>query len=223
MAKPNDQFEDLARTAAQRIEASRELAEQLTLLPDEQEGATLTPGKPTRGKGRVFNQMREWLASRGYRAPEEVLAEMAGLASREDAIITAMVQAERILDWAGSGASNRVFQVGVGHVELPGPWKPTPGDKLAVFQQVYASMLRAADALMPYGAPKATPDVVATVTNTIVVQQPAEQPARPGDRARDVTPGSRRIAPPPMPHEIEQDQQVASGRADRAENEDRTE
>lgn len=223
MAKPNDQFEALARTAAERIEASRALAEQLTLLPDEAEGASLVPGKPTRGKGKVFNQMREWLASKGYRAPEEVLAEMAGLASREDAIITAMVQAERILDWVGSGSRNMKFVAGVGHVEIEGPWQPTPGEKLAVFQQVYASMLRAADALMPYGAPKATPDVVATVTNTIVLNQPAAEPVRGGDRARDVTPGARRMAPPPMPHEMQQNQQVAEARTDSAENADRTE
>ena len=225
MARPDNQFEDLARQAAASIEASRDLAEQLTLLPDEADGASLTPGKATRGKGKVFNQMREWLAQRGYRAPEEVLAEMAGLASREDAILTAMVQAERVLAWAGTGAVNRKFVVGVGHVDLPGPWLPTPADKLAVFQQLYATMLRAADALMPYGAPKATPDVSVTNVNQIVVQgaQPAPQPARPGDRARDVTPEGRRIQPPPMPHQMQQNQQVSDAPAARSDGQERTE
>lgn len=224
MPSPDNQFEDLARQAAKSIEASRDLAEQLTLLPDEAEGASLTSSKATRGKGKVFNQMREWLAQRGYRAPEEVLAEMAGLASREDAILTAMVQAERILAWAGQGAVNRKFVVGQGHVDLPGPWMPSPGEKLAVFQQVYATMLRAADALMPYGAPKATPDVAVTNVNQIVVQTgDALQPSRPGDRARDVSPSARRIQPPPMPHQMQQNQQVSGAPAAQSDGSDRTE
>ncbi|RWR32506.1 hypothetical protein D2T31_00545 [Sinirhodobacter populi] len=225
MSGPDNQFEDLARQAAKSIEASRDLAEQLSLLPDEQDGASLTPGKAARGKGKVFNQMREWLAQRGYRAPEDVLAEMAGLASREDAILTAMVQTERVLAWAGTGAVNRKFVVGVGHVEVPGPWQPTPDQKMDLFKQLYATMLRAADALMPYGAPKATPDVAVTNVNQIVVQsgEPASQPARPGDRARDVTPSARRIQPPPMPHQMQQNQRVSDAPRDGSDRADRTE
>lgn len=224
MSGPDNQFEDLARKAAASIEASRDLAEQLSLLPDEAEGASLTSGKAGRGKGKVFNQMREWLAQRGYRAPEELLAEMAGLASREDAILTAMVQAERVLAWAGQGAVNRKFVVGVGHVDQPGPWMPSPGDKLAVFQQLYATMLRAADALMPYGAPKATPDVAVTNVNQIVVQTgDAPQAARPGDRARDVSPSARRIQPPPMPHQMQQNQQVSDAPDTQSDGQERTE
>lgn len=219
MSKPNDQFEALARQAAASIDASRELAQQLTLLPDEAEGASLD-GRRVRGKGRVFNQMREFLAQRGYRAPEDVLAEMAGLASREDAILTAMVQAERVLAWAGQGAVNRKFVAGVGHVEIEGPWQPTPQEKRETFQQLYATMLRAADALMPYGAPKATPDVVQSVTNTIVVQAP--EPSSPADRARDVTPGARRMAPPPMPHQIQQNQGLVDVSRGASDAEDRT-
>lgn len=224
MSGPDNQFEDLARRAAQSIEASRELAEQLSLLPDETEGASLTPGKPTRGRGKAVNQMREWLASKGYRAPEDVLSEMAGLASHEDAIMTAMVQAERVLAWAGQGAANRVFKVGVGHVELPGPWTPTPDQRMAVFMQLYAIMLRAADALMPYGAPKATPDVAVTNVNKIVIAQPAAQPAAPAaDRARDMTPGARRIQPPLMPHQMQQNQRVSGSGDFRSDGSDRTE
>ena len=225
MARPDNQYDELARAAAERIEASRDLAEQLSLLPAEaDEGKGLAGGKPVRGKGKVFNQMRDWLAARGYRAPEEVLAEMAGLASREDAILTAMMQAERILLWAGDGAANRIFQVGVGHVELAGPWQPTPDQKLAVFQQVYATMLRAADALMPYGAPKATPDVVQTNVTNITVQGPAvAQPVRASDMARDVTPQARRITPPLMPHQMQQKQGVSGAGCEPSDGEARTE
>lgn len=222
MSKPNDQFEALARQAAASIDASRDLAQQLTLLPDEAEDASLD-GRRVRGKGKVFNQMREFLAQRGYRAPEDVLAEMAGLASREDAILTAMVQAERVLAWVGQGSVNRKFVAGVGHVDIEGPWLPTPQEKLQAFQQIYATMLRAADALMPYGAPKATPDVVQSVTNTIVVQAGGEPASSAADRARDVTPGARRMAPPPMPHEMQRNQRLADGTAKASDCEDRTE
>lgn len=223
MSSPNNKFEDLAKQAAASIDASRDLAKQLTLLPDEAEGASVTPGKASRGKGKVFNQMRDWLASKGYRLPEDVLAEMAGLASREDAILTAMVQAERVLAWAGQGASNKIFKVGIGHVELPGPWQPTPADKIAVFQQVYATMLRAADALLPYGAPKATPDVAVTNVNQIVVNGGPVAPSTPADRARDVTPGQRRIQPPPMPHQMQQNQRVSDPVKRGSDGEERTE
>lgn len=209
MSGPDNQFQALARDAAQRIEASRDLAEQLTLLPDERPTAA-EDGRPRRGQGKALNQMRDWLASRGYRMPEDVLAEMAGLASRDDAILTAMVQAERILAWAGNGAANRVFKVGVGHVDLVGPWQPTPDQKLNTFMQVYATMLRAADALMPYGTPKASPDVTNNVqVNQIVVAGGAAAAADRPSIARDVTPSARRIAPPPLPGEVVENQGLA--------------
>lgn len=210
MSGPDNAFEELARDAARSIEQSRELAEQLTLLPDAP--VVADEGKPKRGPGKALNQMREWLASKGYRLPEDVLAEMAGLASREDAILTAMVQAERILAWAGDGARNMKFVAGQGHVEIPGPWKPTADQKLQAFMQLYSIMLRAADALMPYGAPKVTPEQVTNqqVTQIVVQGAPSAAPSR-SDQARDVTPNARRIAPPPMPGEVEQNQGLSEG------------
>lgn len=209
MPSPDNQYEALARDAAARIEASKDLQAQLSLLPDEAaEGDTPADGaRRTRGQGKALNQMRDWLAARGYRMPEDVLAEMAGLASRESAILTAMAQAEQVLTWAGTGAANRVFQVGIGHVELPGPWKPTPDQRLNVFMQLYTIMLRAADALMPYGTPKASPDVQQTTITQLIVAG-GSAPAQPV-QVRDVTPQSRRIGPPMMPHEMQQFQHVA--------------
>ena len=215
MSGPDNKFEELARDAARSIEASRELAEQLSLLPDEAAGAALVTaddGKAKRGPGKALNQMRDFLASKGYRLPEDVLSEMAGLASREDAILTAMAQAERVLAWAGQNAVNRIFKPGVGHVELTGPWKPTPDQRLNTFMQLYTLMLRAADALMPYGAPKVTPEQVTTqqVTHIVVQGAPSAAPGR-SDQARDVTPRTRRIAPPPLPGQSEQNQGLGEG------------
>lgn len=206
MARPNDKFEALARDAADRIDASRELQQQLSLLPDEAQGAG-GETRRTRGAGKAMSQMRSWLAERGMRLPEEVLAEMAGLTSGENAFLATMAEAEQLLAWAEGGA------VGV----KGAPAVQTMAARLATFQQLYAIKLRAADALMPYGAPKATPDAAPVNVTQIIVPGPAQAPAEPTRRpelARDVTPGARRIGPPPMPHQIEQNQQVSQPDAD---------
>ena len=225
MSSPDNQFEEMAVSAVRSIENSRDLARQLTLLPDEVEGAALVEGaRPKRGQGKALNQMREWLASKGYRLPEDVLAEMAGLTSREGAMIAAMVQTEQILAWAGDGAVNLMFKPGIGHVEMEGPWRPTPEVKRATFMQVYATMLRAAEAMLPYGAPKVTPDAGGgTVVNQIVVQGGAAAPVSGPATARDVTPNARRIVPPPMPGEVQQIQEVSASVAARSDGEARTE
>ena len=54
MSKPDNQYEELARDAAKRIGESRDLAEQLSLLPSEpNEEGGIAGGKATRGKGKV--------------------------------------------------------------------------------------------------------------------------------------------------------------------------
>lgn len=202
MTKPNDQFEALARDAAERIDASRDLQQQLSLLPDEAQGEG-GETRRTRGGGKAMSQMRSWLADRGMRLPEEILAEMAGLNSRDGAFLATMAEAEQLLAWAEAGA------VGV----KGAPAVQTMAARLATFQQLYAIRLRAADALLPYGAPKATPDAAPVNVTQIIVPGPAQAPAEPTrrpDLARDVTPGARRIGPPPMPHQIEQNQQVSN-------------
>lgn len=202
MPSPDNKFDELARDAAKRLDASRDMQQQLSLLPDEAVGPDAATVR-TRGAGRAMSQMRDWLASRGMRLPEDVLAQMAGLASRDDAIVTAMQQAEQVLTWAQSGA------VGI----KGAPAVQTMALRVSTFMQLYTIMLRAADALMPYGAPKATPDVTQTNVTQIVVAGASSAPAV-AVQARDVTPGSRRIGPPPMPHQIEQNQQVTLQRPD---------
>lgn len=203
MSRPNDQFVKLAQDAAARIDASRDLQQQLSLLPDEAQGAG-GETRRTRGSGKAMSQMRSWLADRGMRLPEEVLAEMAGLTSGESAFLSTMAEAEQLLAWAEAGA------VGV----KGAPAVQTMAARLATFQQLYAIKLRAADALLPYGAPKATPDAAPVNVTQIIVPGPAAAAPAPAERAalaRDVTPGTRRIGPPPMPHQIEQNQQVICG------------
>jgi hypothetical protein len=198
MAKGNS-FETLARDAVGRIEEARAAGEQLTFLPDEPQPDDSERAK--RGKGRATSQLRDYLGARGLRLPEEVLAEMAGIASTEDAFVTAMARTEQLLAWAQSGA--------VGYKEQP--VAPSMSQRLAAFQFVFTAQLRSAEALLPYGLAKITPDVAIQQAVQVVVVgggSPA-QAAKGPDQARDVTPQARRIAPPPMPGQIVQNQQVS--------------
>jgi hypothetical protein len=218
MVRANTQFEELAREAAERIEAAKAAGEQLTFLPDEPQPGD--GGRPPRGKGRATSQMREWLASKGFRLPEDVLAEMAGLASTEDAFLTAMARTEQVLAWAEAG--------GIGYQGAPKA--PSTAQRLATFQFVFTAQLRAVEALMPYGLAKVTPDVVPQAPVTLVVQGgatvaqvPAQQPGQGPDQARDITGSARRLAPPPMPHEMQQIQGLAAAPIRRADDGSRTE
>ncbi len=212
MTSPRTKFETLAAKAAERIDASREMQQQLSLLPDEAAGRDGGEARRTRGAGKAMSQLREWLASRGMRLPEDVLAEMAGLTHAEDVLLATMQDAERVLAWAEAGA-----------VATKGnPAVQTMAGRVNVFMQLYTIRLRAADALMPYGAPKATPDAAPVNVTQIVVaggQQPAPQPVQ----AIDITPGARRIGPPPMPHQIEQHQTLSDDDAEPIRADRRTE
>lgn len=212
MVRPNSLFEAEAREAAERIEAARAAGAQLTFLPDEP--GAVEQARAPRGKGKATSQMREWLASRGYRMPEDVLAEMAGLTSREDVVLTAMAMTERVLGWAESGGRQVVQIVKDGVlIEKKLDNRATTGQRLETFQFVFTACLRSAEALLPYGLAKVTPEdappppVQVNVFGGSVAQAP-----RGADQARDVTPGPRRIAPPPMPGQSVQDQGLAGSR-----------
>lgn len=224
MAGPQNRYEQLAREAAERIDRQRAAGEQLTFLADEPrpggavattgDGAGGDGGSGKRGKGRVSSQMRDWLEHRGYRLPEDVLVQMAGMASRDDAVLTAMQAAERVLTWAYD----------VDEVPAKTPRVPSPSRRIEVFMQLYTIQLRAAEALLPYGAPKATPDVTVNPNVTFVVPvQPSGAVDR-GGAARDVTPrpGSR-MAPPPMPVANQRNQQVSGSTRDASDVNSRTE
>lgn len=210
MAKPRDVWEADAREAAERIDAARELGEQLALpLPDEVEDGDGDLGgdlggedRRGRGAGRVNSQLRRWLAQRGLRQPEEVLAAAAGLDRGGDPVLASMADAEAVLAWAEQGSADT----------SRAPRKPTTAMRLEVFRFVHTARLRAAEALLPYGlakageAPAAPPPVVLQLNTGAPLRDVTPQaPARPS-----VPGGSgRAIAPPPMPSEIEEKQGVA--------------
>ena len=225
MSGPDNRFEVLAAQAAKSLDEDRALVRQLSLLPDEQPGAQLVAdGKARRGQGKALNQMRDWLASKGYRLPEDVIAEIAGLASREDAVLTAIATTDRIIAAAARRGKHRVWVPSEGWTYPEGPWEPTPAEWQATFMQVYAMQLRGAEALMPYGAPKVTPETITNQNVTQIVVQGGAQVAPAGPAtARDVTPQSRRIAPPPMPGQFVENQALSGATVAPSDGEARTE
>jgi len=213
---PDNKYQRMAREAAERIERQGRLGEQLPLLP---EGAPVPESRGSAGgrsKGKAASQLRQWLEAQGYQLPEEKLAQMGGLGGAGDPLVTAMQQAERVLAWA--------YDVDADKMPPKVALEATPAKRLDLFLTLYREQRLALDALMPYGVPKAAPDVAVTQQTTFVVPaQPSAQGA-PGEDARVVTPApGGRMAPPPMPGETQQDQGVAKSAGGASDSGDRTE
>ncbi|MGB1390142.1 MAG: hypothetical protein ACPG61_14775 [Paracoccaceae bacterium] len=223
MSKPKNTFEVMARDAAKRLDELRDAKEQLTFLPDEDGSAVdlvegKSPGRPKGAKGKVSNQMRDWLASKGYAMPEDVLAQMAGLANGGDAMMAALERTELVLAWAFDGATRKTKGGGTK------PDTPSGGQRLATFIQMYTIQLRAADALLPYGAPKATPDVVHQQVVQVNVPAAPAQGADRGDSARVIGGNSGgRMMPADLRHEIQKKQEVSGSDVEKSDDESRTE
>lgn len=190
------QFEVAAAAAAERLDRARAQGAQLSLLAapatpaDPGELVPRGPGRPHGSRNKRTSKLRQMLAARGFRMPEDVLAEVAGLSSRETAIELAMARAEQVLLWAYGPLAT-----------------PSGAQRMDVFRAVYRELGDAAAALLPYGLEKMTPDQAASAAPTFIVMPgQAAQAAVPGDRAK-VIDGT--MAPPPMPHEIERNQAVS--------------
>lgn len=206
MVKSLSTYEADAKAAADRITAARDAGDQLTFLPDEPRPGS---GAAKRGEGKATSQLRKYLSAQGLRMPEDVLIQMAGLASSEDAFLAAMARTEQVLLWAEAGGRDvvQVIKDGV-LIEKELDNRHTTAQRLATFQFVFTAMLRAAEALMPYGLSKVTADV--QVTQAVQIVMPAAQGAARGpETARDVTPQARRMGPPPMPTQTQRNQQVS--------------
>ena len=194
-------FDDLARSAAENIDAARQAGQQLSLLDDPLPAPVAEGARPPRGKGKVQSQLRDWCAAKGYRMPEEVLIQMAGMAANEDVFLFAMRRTEQVLAWAEAGARKTAQVIRDGClVEVQLDTSATMGQRVQVFQTIYAAALKAADSLLPYGLGKVTPDAPAVLPVPVFVAAPGGAvPVRAGDQAKDVTPQPGRIGPPPMP------------------------
>jgi len=200
MAKLKTQWDAEAREAALRIENQRAMGEQLTFLPDEapapavQDDGAGAVGRPKGAKNKASSQLRDWLAHQGVRMPEDVIAEVAGLRSRDDAISLAMTRAERLLGWAFDGATQGE----------KAPQAPTAEMRLRAFEHHYTVILRALEALLPYVAAKASPDVAVTQNTTVIVPSQPAAPAAPGTDARVINRAAgRRMVPADLREKIE--------------------
>lgn len=199
MARPNDAMDKLAVQAADRLDRVRASGGQLALLAEPMLPEVAGGVKAVRGEGRKSSQLRKWIAAKGMRQPEEVIAEMAGLDRRDDLFASAWADTERALVAAQAGATGYKGS----------PVEPSMRDRLETFKFFYSMRLRAAEALLPYGLGKVTPDVAQAAAVQIVMPgaQAVQQTAPRGpETARDVTPQARRMTPPPMPGEIVQNQ-----------------
>ncbi|HMO07043.1 MAG TPA: hypothetical protein PKD10_05265, partial [Paracoccaceae bacterium] len=179
-----------AQAAAERLDRAREAGQQLTLFGQAATG--VDEARRTRGQGKASSQLRRWLAAQGFAQPEDRLARMAGLEGGDDPILSAMADAERILAWAFDQEVPEGFQ----------PKRPTPAQRLDVLTMRLSEMRRAAEALMPYGLAKVTPDVAAPPAVQVVVmpggpsQGPSQGPAGPaaaGPGAGGGTPQARPV------------------------------
>lgn len=215
-------FQEQAAAAAQRIEQAQALGEQLTFLadPDGDGGQMVAaepraPGRPKGSKNKTDAKLREMLAAKGFRMPEDVLAEIAGLSSREDVLVTAMARAERVLAWAQDGAA----QVGKKNAKVE--WLPSGSMRLSTFVEIYKSQIKALEALLPYGLGKVTPDTTTNIQSTTIVMPGS---GAPGDSAKVVN-GKMggQFSPPPMPEKMQQNQDVENADTIQSDGGSRTE
>ena len=120
-----------------------------------------------------------------------------------------MERTEAVLAWAFAEAKDKDGS----------PREAAPEQKVALMMGLLAIMERAAAALLPYGTPKASPDV--TVQQAVQIVMP--QAASASSDARDITPrsASKRM-PADVRWEMEQKQRVTDGDEDGSDDEIRT-
>lgn len=183
-------------SAVERIERAAAAQAQLSFLSPVRGDASADgddgprgPGRPKGSRNRSNSELRRWLAAQGYRTPEQQLAQIGMLDVREDVFMALMARAEQVIAWASDNGGGKA-------------------DRLDVFFRLLGHARSATEAMMPYGLSKVTPDAV--VNQSVSIVMPSPLPVRGGDQARDVTVDARRMAPPPMPGEVERNQGVSA-------------
>lgn len=165
-------------------------------------------GRPVGATNKRASGLRRMLAARGYRMPEDVLAETAGLSDGRGRSLVelAMARAEQVLAWShGPRATVK------------------PAERLTVLLAILREQRQAADALLPYGLAKMTPDAVTTIHATQIVMPGAPAQGAPGDSARVIEGRATfGFAPPPMPGETVGNQGLGAGDAGQSESGSRT-
>lgn len=200
-----------AREAAERLEAAREVGAQLVLLPSEASPADPSeivprgPGRPAGSRNKRTSKLRQMLAARGYRMPEDVVAETAGLTARGvTGVELAMQRAEQVAAWLEADTGIPIKR----------------DQRLGLFVAIFKEQNGAASALLPYGLEKLTPD--SAPMQSTVIMMPGS-----GDRAASARTiegsAASDLAPPPMPARMQVNQRLADGEADASDGVIRTE
>lgn len=179
----------LAADLAERVDQARADGEQLGLFgepdqSDRDEAEARKPGRPKGARNKAKIGLAEYMAAKGWRAPAQQLAFLAGLNSQG---LDAFELCYRRTEWIA-----RQFEIEGGST------------KAMLFLTLLKEMRLAADALTPYTAERLAPAQPAPPAN----QRPVIG-IQLGVGASGAEP-QRRIGPPPMPSEIRERNQDVS-------------
>ena len=171
------------------------------------------PGRPKGSRNRRTSKLRQMLAARGYRMPEDVVGEMAGLGAGVSQVELAMQRAEQVAAWLGG------FPIGwkKDGTEIKGDLPQAA--MLGLFQTILREQGDAAAALLPYGLERLTPESGPVVAPTVIMLPGGAQP---GDQARVIEGRASDMAPPPMPGQVEQNQWLTDARPAQSDGSSRT-
>lgn len=212
--------DERVQEAERRLAAAQAAGRQLGLFaapasPAEPEDLPAARGRPKGSRNRRTSKLRQMLAARGYRMPEDVVGEMAGLGAGVSQVELAMQRAEQVAAWLKG---------------LPVGWKDgvaygedaalTRGEMLALFHTILREQGDAAAALLPYGLERLTPESGPVVAPTVIMLPGGAQP---GDQARVIEGRASDMAPPPMPGQVEQNQWLTDARPAQSDRSGRTE
>ena len=125
----------------------------------------------------------------------------------------AMEAVRTLLAWAGDGAQRQLWD-GSAHKLIP--YEATATERLETFLRLFSAQINALSALLPYGLAMVTPDE-SKVVAAVQINLPGAVQTQ---GARLV--GASDLAPPPMPEEAEQKQQVIDAELAQSDAEGRT-
>ena len=178
------------------------------------------PGRPKGSRNRRTSKLRQMLAARGYRMPEDVVGEMAGLGADVSQVELAMQRAEQVAAWLKGfplGHDKAGAAVGAGSTL-------SRSEVLGLFHTILREQGDAAAALLPYGLERLTPESGPVVAPTVIMLPGGAQP---GDQARVIegrtADRASEIAPPPMPGEVEGNQWLTDAPRAQSDGSGRTE
>lgn len=213
--------DERVQEAERRLATAQAAGRQLGLFaapasPAEPEDLPAARGRPKGARNRRTSKLRQMLAARGYRMPEDVVGEMAGLGAGVSQVELAMQRAEQVAAWASAfpaGRNKDGGAIGAGSAL-------TRGEMLALFHTILREQGDAAAALLPYGLERLTPESGPVVAPTVIMLPGGAQP---GDQARVIEGRASDMAPPPMPGQVEQNQWLTDARPAQSDGSGRTE